>query len=36
VDVPNVGTIRVEPDGKTSTTGPPQEFKKDSYKQFPF
>lgn len=36
LDVPTVGKIRVAADGKTIYMGPPQDFTKDNYKQFPF
>ncbi|MDR3145985.1 MAG: autoinducer 2 ABC transporter substrate-binding protein [Treponema sp.] len=35
-DIPNVGKITVNPDGKTVIMGPPTTFVKDNYKQFPF
>jgi simple sugar transport system substrate-binding protein/rhamnose transport system substrate-binding protein len=35
-DIPNVGKITVNPDGKTVIMGPPSDFLKSNYKQFPF
>jgi simple sugar transport system substrate-binding protein/rhamnose transport system substrate-binding protein len=35
-DVPKVGKITVRPDGKTVIMGPPSDFIKSNYKQFPF
>ncbi|GHV79990.1 autoinducer 2 ABC transporter substrate-binding protein [Spirochaetia bacterium] len=35
-DVPKVGKITVRPDGKTVIMGPPSDFTKSNYKQFPF